>query len=362
MNTLTDKKIAATTQKIGRQTGAALISVLLIFAVITILAAQLITRSQLDIERTRWLITEAQAYQYALSGEAQARQLLYSQQEMLKAESQGISVIPKKLPNYYPGNKDDGNKISIEIIDEQGLLNLNNVSANSEHDKVLKNLFNDLMPKSNLLPYLIDWVDTDTNPQMSGAEDFRYFSREPAYRTPNQFIASPSELLALMETEAEEYQQASHLFSTLPKSTPININTAPEEVLQAINPELSGSQVINYREQSPNGFPSLEAFLASEITAGIGLETAPLTVTSNYYAIKIKATVNDRTVWLKSRLMFDQEKMKITLTDRVQSPPFVVNVLEIESNQGSVSEVESDANTEPRISPFSDINTQLNSG
>jgi len=327
------------------QAGAALISVLLIFAVITILATQLITRSQLDIERTRWLMTEAQAYQYALSGEAQARQWLYSNQEILKAESQSASVIPNKLPLYHPGNIEDNNEIAIEIVDEQGLINLNNVGASNEHNIILKNLFSDLLPKSNLLPYLTDWVDNDSSPQMSGAEDFRYFSREPAYRTPNRYVSAPSELMALMETEADEYQQASHLFSALPKTTPININTAPEQVLQAINPELSGSQVINYREQSPTGFPSLEAFLASEITAGIGLETAPLTVTSNYYAIKIRAKVNDRMVWLKSRIIMDQEAMTIKLINRIQSSPFMVNVLEMELDPESDKESDTEANS-----------------
>lgn len=113
-----------------RENGAALISVLLIFTIITILVSQLITRSQADIERTYWLTTEAQAYQYAVGGELLARQVLHSQYQALKSEGLTMSPVPELLPLYQP----DHGEMAVEIIDLQGLINLNNIKEilNSE--------------------------------------------------------------------------------------------------------------------------------------------------------------------------------------------------------------------------------------
>lgn len=305
------------------QAGAALISVLLVFAIITILASQLITRTQMDIERTRWLVTEAQAYQYALGGEAIARQLIYAGQDTLNTDGHNISFIPKALPAFQP----DHGQIAVEIIDEQGLLNINNINDNTEHRKILGRFFGNILQKPELPLYLSDWVDADSSPQSGGAEDFNYFSNVPPYRTANRPMSEPSELMALPEIKTKEYDAISSLLSALPEVTSININTAPEEVLSSIHPELSGSQVINYREQSHPGFTSIESFLASDITAGLDIENAPITVKSTYFLAKVRANVDDRVVWLRSRFIFDHESMSISLVERSLTPSFSINIL-----------------------------------
>ena len=61
----------------SRQRGIALISVLLVFALATVIASEIIARNALDIRKTANYLNSQQAYYYALSGEAYARQLLY---------------------------------------------------------------------------------------------------------------------------------------------------------------------------------------------------------------------------------------------------------------------------------------------
>lgn len=327
------------------QTGVALISVLLVFAIITILASQLITRTQMDIERTRWLVTEAQAYQYALGGEAIARQLIYTGQETLKAEGHDVSFVPKKLPAFQP----DHGKIAVEIIDEQGLLNINNINGNTEHRQILSRFFANILQKPELSSYLSDWVDTDSSPQPGGAEDFSYFSHEPPYRTANRPVSELSELMALPEVVNKDYEAASSLLSALPEATSININTAPEGVLSTIHPELSGSQIVNYREQYPPGFTSVESFLASDITAGLSIENAPITVKSAYFSAKVRANVNDRVIWLHSRFIFDHESMSIKLISRSLTPYFSIDIIESTDLTDAADSLESTNNQDKNL-------------
>src|SRR5690606_184151 len=48
-----------------------------------------------------------------------------------------------------------------------------------------------------LVDALVDWIDTDTTPGASGAEDATYLSRTPAHRTSGTLLAEPSELRAI---------------------------------------------------------------------------------------------------------------------------------------------------------------------
>ncbi|HEB27666.1 MAG TPA: general secretion pathway protein GspK [Porticoccus sp.] len=320
--------------KHGKENGAALISVLLIFTLITILASQLITRSQADIERTYWLTTEAQAYQYALGGEMLARQVLYSKYQALRSEGLAISPVPELLPPYQP----DHGEIAVEIIDLQGLINLNNIKGNTEQRKLLINLFQNLLLKPELLPLLADWVDSDSTPQAGGGEDFSYLSFEPALRTANRPISDPSELMVLPNIELEEYEAISGFLSALNQPTALNLNTAPAEVLSLIDTQLSGEQVANHRELSPNGFISVEEFLLSDMAAGLNLAPSALTVTSGYYGVKIRASINERIVWLYVRLSFDNETGQITLIDRTPTQSLSLNTLSLEAMETTDSD------------------------
>lgn len=155
--------------------------------------------------------------------------------------------------------------------------------------------------------------------------------------------------MALPEVVNKEYEAASSLLSALPEATSININTAPEEVLSAIHPELSGSQIINYREQSPPGFTSVESFLASDITAGLSIENAPITVKSAYFSAKVRANVNDRVIWLHSRFIFDHESMSIKLISRSLTPYFSINIIESTDLTDAADSLESTNNQDKNL-------------
>ena len=65
----------------GRNHGVALVSVLLIVAVVSALAYHLMTHHSLTLAASRQLFEQAQLREYALGGEIFARQMLYEDWE-----------------------------------------------------------------------------------------------------------------------------------------------------------------------------------------------------------------------------------------------------------------------------------------
>ena len=318
-----------------RQDGAALITVLLLFALITVLASQLITRSQVDIERTRWLVAQAQAYQYALGGEALARQLLWQQQSDLRAEGISISPAPAPLPIYRP----DYGQMAVEIIDLQGLVNLNNAAKNGAARLPIARLFNDVLLKPELTQLLIDWIDADSTPLPGGAEDTSYLSTKPPYRTGNRPLSDPSELLALKGMTAEDYRVIKSFLTALPGVLPVNPNTAPVEIFNLLNLGSSGGQIVNFRLSNPPGFLTVDEFLQSDFTAGLNIDPALFTVTSEYFGVKIHVQLDDQQLRLFSRIKLDRNSGNITLLDRTIGEPITINTLDIRQDDTSADSV-----------------------
>lgn len=79
---------------------------------------------------------------------------------------------------------------------------------------------------------LADWVDTDSQAMLDGAEDAAYAGRAPGYRTGNTFLADASELRAVAGVTPELYARLKPWICALPTSdlSPINPNSvAPDQ-------------------------------------------------------------------------------------------------------------------------------------
>ena len=77
-----------------------------------------------------------------------------------------------------------------------------------------------------------DWVDSDLDPNRAGAEDAAYARAEMPYRTGNTLIADVSELRAVAGMNAEIYARVRPWLCALPSTelSPINVNTlAPSQ-------------------------------------------------------------------------------------------------------------------------------------
>jgi general secretion pathway protein K len=218
------------------QRGIALLVAILLVALGTILAAAVAYENAMTARRG----TATYAFDESL--------LIHQGAEALAAY--GLRQIYQSDPTHiYPGQGWDKALGPIEVVpgvmleasleDMQGRFNLNNlVKRDGTPDITQVNAFVQLLAMLGLEPkwagYLIDWIDVDIVPQNpDGAEDSVYMGQTPPYRTPNRYITSTTELLALPGFGRDRYLKLAPYVAALPNGTAINVCTAPGPVLDA---------------------------------------------------------------------------------------------------------------------------------
>lgn len=306
------------------QQGVALISVLFVVVILTVLASQLLTQGWRDLDRTQWLQEQAQAYQYALGGEQLARQLLFADWQRLRSEGLNISPVPGPPSLYQP----ERGEIRLKITDLQGQINLNNILQTS-YQTMIQRFFHDALQQPQLMTLLADWADGDTLPRPGGQEDSFYLSQSQPYRAGNRLLAHWSELNLLDGSlSPDTLKNVSSWVSTLPKPTPVNINTLTSERATVIHPGLSAAQLEASRAQG--AFTSTNDFLQSTITAGLEILPTTITVNSEFYEATVLATRGDFQQALSSRFYMNPANGKIDLLDR----SFLISTVQRQQLQG----------------------------
>ena len=121
-----------------------------------------------------------------------------------------------------------------------------------------------------------DWIDSDDRPEAAGAESETYAQAPVPYRTANQLMADPSELRAVAGVTPAIYSRLRPWLCTLPVSdlSPININTllpAQAPLLAMLIPgQLSIGKARELLAQRPaDGYGSAAAFWSGPWMQGL---------------------------------------------------------------------------------------------
>ncbi len=138
-----------------------------------------------------------------------------------------------------------------QIEDQQGKFNLNNVVTQGKINVVqlahFSNLLATLGLPAELADALADWIDADNQPQpRDGAEDAYYLTLDPPYLAANQPLVDVEELSLVRGFDDNVRARLRPYVSALPTATPVNVNTAPAEVIAAVidGLDLGGAQLL----------------------------------------------------------------------------------------------------------------------
>lgn len=268
------------------QGGVALITAVLIAAVIAVIAVSMAAQQKLDVRRTANVIEGERAYVFALGVESWVQQVLAKD----KRDNQ-VDHLGEPWASRLPPITVEGAVIGGRIEDLQGRFNLNNLVKDDKVSPLDMQRFQNLLTVLSVDPGLanavVDWIDPDADITFpGGAEDGEYLRAAVPYRAANGPMASPSELLLVQGVTADIYQKLAPLVSALPARTDLNVNTAPKEVLMALAAEISGADadaLIEAREKE--GFGAMPAFLQQPALAGRGVDPAGLTLASDYFLL-----------------------------------------------------------------------------
>ena len=270
---------------------------MLIMALVTTLTFSLEWDNSLDLRRTYVSMYREEAIQAALGAESWVLTILRQDGQDSTTDHLGeiwASELPV-LPLGGPGDSIQG-EIYGEIEDLQGRFNINNlVDAKGEVDQPSLEQFQRLLLALGLDPRIAgiaaDWIDADQNAGFpDGAEDSIYTGFAPPYRTPNQAIASTSELAALDGMDKPTLDVLLPHIAALPGRTAINVNTATGPVLQSLDENMTLADVEGLLSQrGETGFTDIQNTFATLVKPDV---LNQLGENSDYFRLKVIVRVD----------------------------------------------------------------------
>ncbi|ABP77838.1 general secretion pathway protein K [Stutzerimonas stutzeri A1501] len=304
----------------SRQRGVALITVLLVVAIVTVVSAAMMARQQLSIRATSNQLQARQAWHYALGGEALAQAILARDlrtgatgEPGASGEAAAVDHLLEPWAQPLPAFEIDQGEILVRIEDMAGRFNLNDLLRDQQPNTAAVEQFRRLLLRLQIsAPYaerLVDWLDPDQQPSGEfGAEDNAYLALDPPYRNAGRRLHDLSELRLLLDMREEDFQRLAPYVAALPPNVPLNVNTASAMVLSSLSDNLSlgaAESLVELRRVAP--FRNSAAFLAQPAMAGTTLQGTALAVGSQFFQATSEVRLGDRRLALVSLLQREQD-------------------------------------------------------
>jgi general secretion pathway protein K len=244
----------------SQQRGVAAVVAILIVALAASAASYLISRYSLAFRHVENVGSRAQA-------DAIARAAVYWAADILqKDRDRGIDHQGEAWAQILPPIPAEDATLVGRIVDEQGKFNLNTlVRCTNPQERCIENqnavvVLERLLRIADvqgdagaLVDAVIDWIDNDHEVrQPGGAERTHYLGLDPPYLAANMRLTDVGELLRVKGFTEEIVRKISPFVTALPRETTINIYTAPEQVLLALAPGISGSDMRALLEERLN--------------------------------------------------------------------------------------------------------------
>lgn len=219
--------------RVYRQDGIALISVLLIVAILTAAISRLALENQIwlsQVENNASLTRTLQA------GSAAQRWIAL----LLERDDDKFDGYTDLWAQSMPPIPIAKVQVQGHIEDMQARFNLNNLVDNEgKVDAVSLEKFERLLQILELDPDIamavVDWIDPDSTASGSqGAEDDYYIGLDPAYLAANQPLTQVEELKLVRGIDSHTWFRLQPHVTALQQITPVNVNTANVEVLAAV--------------------------------------------------------------------------------------------------------------------------------
>jgi general secretion pathway protein K len=279
--------------------GFALVITLIITALLIALTAEFVNEVYVDTSASRNFVNGQQASILADSGIAGGIKIIQLSQALHGSYTSLLDPWAKPLHL-----DDDRGSLDITIEDDSGKLNLNSVALDTTNDKIYYNmavrLFKKLKLSPDLLDALIDWTDENNEPKPSGAETPYYQSLKPPYAARNGQLKTLEELRLIKGFDAATVDRLRPFVTVYADSpgapvTKININTAPREVIAALNEGMSDSladNVLEYRKTTPFKDSGELTHVTGMESMALGLSTYT-TALGGVFRITARGTVMD---------------------------------------------------------------------
>jgi general secretion pathway protein K len=239
--------------------GFALVITLVITALLIALLAEFVNEVYVDTSHSHNFVASQQAAILAESGVEGGKQLLKYSSVLRMGQNYSSLTEPWAKPQSYDAGE---GTVTISIEEESGKLNLNSATndtgVNNPMTEVALRMVRNLKLSTDLVDVLMDWVDTNDQPRAGGAESSYYSTLKAPYKAKNARLDSVEELGLLKGFTPEVLGKLRPLVTVYGSNeneptTQINLNTAPREVLLALDDAMSEDlvqRILDYRKTS----------------------------------------------------------------------------------------------------------------
>jgi general secretion pathway protein K len=310
--------------------GAALLTVLLLVAVIAVMAATALERLRLSTRLTANVVALDQARGLAFAAEALATGRV---SDLLRRNPDRVTLDGGWANRPYTIPLPNG-VATARVSDGGNCFNLNSLVTELDGTYVadpttvtqfarLARLLN-VPGGESIAAAAADWIDSDDQALGTGAEDSAYAGLATPYRTAGTLMADPSELRAVDGVTNEAYTRLRPWLCTLPRATRaiINVNTlTPEQapLVAMLLPDTLGiaQAAAGLLRRPPGGYADTQdfwkVFAASGITADPAAEQQT-GVTTTWFDLRVDVTVAGSE--LQERALIDATTLPARLVSR----------------------------------------------
>ena len=319
--------------------GAALLTVLLLVAVISVLAAGALEKLRLStrLAANGTAIEQARAFARAAETVATIRvDAILDQDAARTTLAGGWAGRPYTLP--VPGGI-----ATLTVTDGGNCFNLNGLVAETgpgiyvarpdriaEFVRLMKLIGIPGQSAEGIAAAAADWIDSDANPLPMGAEDSFYLGKSAPYRTANTLMTDATELRAVAGMTPELYDKLARWVCTLPiaKASQINVNTLePEQapLLAMLAPDTMdlGKARALLLQRPADGYASALDFWAIPGLASLNVpqevKAQQSGVRTYWFAMKIDVTAYG--VQLSQTDLLDATGQRVQIVSRAWSDP-----------------------------------------
>ena len=334
-----------------QQGGAALIVALLVFALASALIVGLQREFTLQLQRGTNIFVADQGWSYLLGAEALSAVALQLDATSDSGQDRPVDDLTELwASDAQPYPLAEGGWLLGSLEDLQGRFNLNGLVASDNADnrsnddsstesaevggpgstgtlatpqysqpqrqfirllRALEDVQIDRQQAISIMQSVVDFLDSDTQPLLNGAEDGVYERQTPSYRTAGQPLASVSELRSVAGVTPEIYAALAPFVTVWPKKgSVLNVLTASATVLRSLPvddlleplPKEEGLRLVEARAE---GFIfSVETLLEDALFSGPGGDdlAALLGERSDWFLLSASVEIAERELHLYSVL------------------------------------------------------------
>ncbi|UBM25047.1 general secretion pathway protein GspK [Pseudomonas sp. p1(2021b)] len=272
-----------------RQKGLALVTVLLIMALLSLLVAGMLRSHRLLLGGVTQQVDATRLLQLAHGAE----------RKVLAQLRQGVAEVVQVTHGGQPWARPQAfalgeGRVRTQVSDLSARYNLGALLALKTPDPILLERWERLCHWLQVEPPVLD--------SLMG-----------------QPLLDITQLRALPGVSAEVMDRLKPWVVALPKEARLNINTAPAQVLAALeglSPAVAHQLVA---ERPEEGFTRVDQFLALPQVDGLGITSRGLTVSSQWFRLEVQVELGGRRMYLYSDLEIDLNTHRVRVVRRVFS-------------------------------------------